>query len=224
MKVAVVKYNAGNIFSVVHALERMGVEPILTDSAEELRSADKVIFPGQGEASSAMHYLREHGLDRIIPSLTQPVLGICIGQQLMCRHSEEGDVDCLGIFDVDVKRFQPRRHEDKIPHMGWNSLQVKSEELRVKSEESKLLLASDCYLNSSLFTFRSSLLEGTPFVYFVHSYYVPVCESTIAVTEYIHPFSAAMQKDNFYATQFHPEKSGAVGQQILRNFLEMKSE
>ena len=224
MKVAVVKYNAGNIFSVVHALERMGVEPILTDSAEELRSADKVIFPGQGEASSAMHYLREHGLDRIIPSLTQPVLGICIGQQLMCRHSEEGDVDCLGIFDVDVKRFQPRRHEDKIPHMGWNSLQVKSEELRVKSEESKLLLASDCYLNSSLFTLRSSLLEGTPFVYFVHSYYVPVCESTIAITEYIHPFSAAMQKDNFYATQFHPEKSGAVGQQILRNFLEMKSE
>ncbi len=202
MKVAVVKYNAGNIFSVVHALERMGVEPILTDSAEELRSADKVIFPGQGEASSAMHYLREHGLDRIIPSLTQPVLGICIGQQLMCRHSEEGDVDCLGIFDVDVKRFQPRRHEDKIPHMGWNSLQVKSEE----------------------FTLRSSLLEGTPFVYFVHSYYVPVCEFTIAVTEYIHPFSAAMQKDNFYATQFHPEKSGAVGQQILRNFLEMKSE
>ena len=202
MKVAVVKYNAGNIFSVVHALERMGVEPILTDSAEELRSADKVIFPGQGEASSAMHYLREHGLDRIIPSLTQPVLGICIGQQLMCRHSEEGDVDCLGIFDVDVKRFQPRRHEDKIPHMGWNSLQVKSEEL----------------------TLRSSLLEGTPFVYFVHSYYVPVCESTIAITEYIHPFSAAMQKDNFYATQFHPEKSGAVGQQILRNFLEMKSE
>lgn len=202
MKVAVVKYNAGNIFSVVHALERMGVEPILTDSAEELRSADKVIFPGQGEASSAMHYLREHGLDRIIPSLTQPVLGICIGQQLMCRHSEEGDVDCLGIFDVDVKRFQPRRHEDKIPHMGWNSLQVKSEE----------------------FTLRSSLLEGTPFVYFVHSYYVPVCESTIAITEYIHPFSAAMQKDNFYATQFHPEKSGAVGQQILRNFLEMKSE
>ena len=202
MKVAVVKYNAGNIFSVVHALERRGVEPILTDSAEELRSADKVIFPGQGEASSAMHYLREHGLDRIIPSLTQPVLGICIGQQLMCRHSEEGDVDCLGIFDVDVKRFQPRRHEDKIPHMGWNSLQVKSEE----------------------FTLRSSLLEGTPFVYFVHSYYVPVCEFTIAVTEYIHPFSAAMQKDNFYATQFHPEKSGAVGQQILRNFLEMKSE
>jgi len=199
MKVAVVKYNAGNIFSVVHALERMGVEPILTDSAEELRSADKVIFPGQGEASSAMHYLREHGLDRIIPSLTQPVLGICIGQQLMCRHSEEGDVDCLGIFDVDVKRFQPRRHEDKIPHMGWNSLQVKSEE----------------------FTLRSSLLEGTPFVYFVHSYYVPVCEFTIAVTEYIHPFSAAMQKDNFYATQFHPEKSGAVGQQILRNFLEL---
>ena len=136
MKVAVVKYNAGNIFSVVHALRRMGVEPILTDDARELRSADRVIFPGQGEASGAMHYLREHGLDDVIRSLTQPVLGICIGQQLMCRHSEEGDVDCLGIFDADVKRFRPLRHEDKIPHMGWNTLHgVQSEERRTKSEE-----------------------------------------------------------------------------------------
>ena len=200
MKVAVVKYNAGNIFSVVHALERMGVEPILTDSAEELRSADRVIFPGQGEASGAMHYLREHGLDRIIRSLTQPVLGICIGQQLMCRHSEEGDVDCLGIFDADVKRFRPLCHEDKIPHMGWNSIQ-----------------------NHNVQNSKSALLEGVDgeFVYFVHSFYVPVCEHTTAVTEYIHPFSAAMQKDNFYATQFHPEKSGAVGQQILHNFLKL---
>ena len=123
MKVAVVKYNAGNIFSVVHALKRMGVEPLLTDSEVELRSADRVIFPGQGEASNAMNYLRERGLDRVIPSLTQPVLGICIGQQLMCRHSEEGDTDCLGIFDAEVKRFQPVKHEDKIPHMGWNSIQ-----------------------------------------------------------------------------------------------------
>ena len=123
MNVAVVKYNAGNIFSVVHALKRMGVEPLLTDSPDELRSADKVIFPGQGEASNAMRYLRERGLDEVIRSLTQPVLGICIGQQLMCRHSEEGDVDCLGIFDAEVKRFVPLKHEDKIPHMGWNSIQ-----------------------------------------------------------------------------------------------------
>ncbi len=215
MKVAVVKYNAGNIFSVIHALQRMGVEPLLTDNAEELRSADRVIFPGQGEASNAMHYLRERGLDRIIPSLTNPVLGICIGQQLMCRHSEEGDVDCLGIFDAEVKRFVPLRHEDKIPHMGWNTLHpVQSEELRMKNKSNQ----SENKGNSG-----SSLFEGLDgeFVYFVHSYYVPVCQHTAAVTEYIHPFSAAMQKDNFFATQFHPEKSGRVGQQILRNFLEL---
>ncbi len=215
MKVAVVKYNAGNIFSVIHALQRMGVEPLLTDNAEELRSADRVIFPGQGEASNAMHYLRERGLDRIIPSLTNPVLGICIGQQLMCRHSEEGDVDCLGIFDAEVKRFVPLRHEDKIPHMGWNTLHpVQSEELRMKNKSNQ----SEDNGNSG-----SSLFEGLDgeFAYFVHSYYVPVCQHTAAVTEYIHPFSAAMQKDNFFATQFHPEKSGRVGQQILRNFLEL---
>ena len=215
MKVAVVKYNAGNIFSVIHALQRMGVEPLLTDNAEELRSADRVIFPGQGEASNAMHYLRERGLDRIIPSLTNPVLGICIGQQLMCRHSEEGDVDCLGIFDAEVKRFVPLRHEDKIPHMGWNTLHpVQGEELRMKNKSNQ----SEDNGNSG-----SSLFEGLDgeFAYFVHSYYVPVCQHTAAVTEYIHPFSAAMQKDNFFATQFHPEKSGRVGQQILRNFLEL---
>ena len=200
MKVAVVKYNAGNIFSVIHALKRMGVEPLLTDSPEELRSADRVIFPGQGEASNAMRYLKERGLDKVILSLTQPVLGICIGQQLMCRHSEEGNVNCLGIFDADVKRFVPVKHEDKIPHMGWNSLSI------AKEDDEKSPFSRD--------------LEGL-FVYFVHSFYVPVCKHTALVTDYIHPFSAAMHKDNFYATQFHPEKSGKVGQQILKNFLEL---
>lgn len=193
MRVAVVKYNAGNIFSVVHALKRIGVEPLLTDSAQALRAADRVVFPGQGEASGAMHYLRERGLVDVIRSLRQPVLGICIGQQLMCRHSEEGDVDCLGIFDAEVKRFQPNRHEDKIPHMGWNDIHDT----------------------------KSPLFEGLEgkFVYFVHSFYVPVTDDTSAVCNYIHPFSAAMQKDNFFATQFHPEKSGTAGQRILENFL-----
>jgi len=217
MKVAVVKYNAGNIFSVIHALQRMGVEPLLTDSAEELRSADRVIFPGQGEASNAMHYLRERGLDKIIPSLTQPVLGICIGQQLMCRHSEEGDVDCLGIFNAEVKRFVPLRHEDKIPHMGWNSLEVIQ-----NSSQSSGAGGTKFKIQNSLFSSPSGEDGRGLFVYFVHSYYVPVCEHTAAVTEYIHPFSAAMHKDNFYATQFHPEKSGAVGQRIIKNFLEIK--
>ena len=218
MKVAIVKYNAGNIFSVVHALQRIGVEPLLTDSAKELRSADRVVFPGQGEASGAMHYLRERGLDEVIRSLTQPVLGICIGQQLMCRHSEEGDTDCLGIFDADVKRFVPLRHEDKIPHMGWNSI-VPPSPLPM-SESTSPAVAAPLFKSLP----QRGSREGAPFVYFVHSYYVPVCKDTIAVCDYIHPFSAAMQKDNFFATQFHPEKSGAVGQQILRNFLELNSE
>ena len=218
MKVAIVKYNAGNIFSVVHALQRIGVEPLLTDSAKELRRADRVVFPGQGEASGAMHYLRERGLDEVIRSLTQPVLGICIGQQLMCRHSEEGDTDCLGIFDADVKRFVPLRHEDKIPHMGWNSLSPCFP--LPMSESTSPAVAAPLFKSLP----QRGSREGAPFVYFVHSYYVPVCKDTIAVCDYIHPFSAAMQKDNFFATQFHPEKSGAVGQQILRNFLELNRE
>ena len=195
MKVAIVKYNAGNIYSVVHALKRLGVEPVVTDDAATMRSADRVLFPGQGEASQAMSYLRQHGLDEVIRSLRQPVLGICIGQQLMCRHSEEGDTDCLGIFPVDVLKFRPTRHEDKVPHMGWNELRTMSDE-RWK-------------------------MENGSFVYFVHSFYVPVCEFTSAVTDYIIPFSAALHRDNFFATQFHPEKSGAVGEHILRMFLEL---
>lgn len=196
MKVAVVKYNAGNIYSVIHALQRMGVEPIFTDDPEELRNADKVLFPGQGEASNAMKYLKSHGLDKTICQLKQPILGICIGQQLMCKHSEEGDVDCLGIFDVEVKRFSPTRHEDKVPHMGWNQLE---------QPKSKLFDG----------------FNGNEFVYFVHSFYVPACNDTIATTNYINPFSAALHRDNFYATQFHPEKSGSVGEKILKNFLDL---
>lgn len=199
MEVAIVKYNAGNIFSVESALRRLGVTPCLTDDAETLRRADCVLFPGQGEASGAMSYLCERGLDDIIRSLRQPVLGICIGQQLLCRHSEEGDTDCLGIFDADVRRFMPESHEDKIPAMGWNEL---------------------TQLQTPLF---AGLKEGD-FVYFVHSYYVPLCSQTIAATDYVQPYSAAMHKDNFYATQFHPEKSGRVGETILSNFLQIAAE
>ena len=201
MNVAIVKYNAGNVFSVINAVKRLGIEPIWTDDADELMKADRVIFPGQGEASHAMSYLREHGLDRVICDLKQPVLGICIGQQLMCRHSEEGDTDCLGIFPMEVKRFVPQRHEDKVPQMGWNSINVN--------------------LNLNVNPLFKGLNDGD-FVYFVHSYYVPLHEEfTIAKTNFTLDYSAAIHKDNFYATQFHPEKSGAVGETILRNFIEM---
>lgn len=195
--IAIVKYNAGNIRSVINALRRLGVEPELTDDALRLQQADRVIFPGQGEAASAMSYLREHGLDTIIRNLRQPVLGICVGQQLLCRHSEEGDVDCLGVFDTDVRRFQPESKEDKVPAMGWNQLEVKSEKLR-----------------DGLFAGLEQL-----WVYFVHSYYCPLCADTVATTHHILDYSASLQHENFYATQFHPEKSGSVGEQILRNFL-----
>ncbi len=197
MEVAIVKYNAGNIYSVVNALRRLGIEPTLTDCAEELQRADRVLFPGQGEAGTTMHYIREHHLDDIIRDLKQPVLGICVGQQLLCQHSEEGNTDCIGIFPVEVKRFCPHHHEEKVPAMGWNTLQdVKSDLFKGLGEEE--------------------------YVYFVHSFYVPVCEFTIATADYILPYSAALHKDNFYATQFHPEKSGKVGEKILRNFLELK--
>ena len=197
MEVAIVKYNAGNIYSIVNALKRMGIEPLLTDDPELLKKADRVLFPGQGEAKGAMEYLKARGLDAVIRDLKQPVFGICVGQQLLCKHSEEGDVDCIGIFDAPVVRFRPERHEDKVPCMGWNKL----------------------------YNTKSPLMEGLgddPYVYFVHSYYVPVCEETIATADYILPYSASMNKDNFYTCQFHPEKSGTVGERILRNFLDLK--
>ena len=204
MNVAIVKYNAGNIYSVVNALRRLGVEPLLTDDAEQLQKADRVLFPGQGEARGAMDYLKARRLDEVIRQLRQPVLGICIGQQLLCRHSEEGDTDCIGIFDVDVKRFSPTRHEDKVPCMGWNQLRfAQNEKWEVRNEK----------------LFRG--LGDAPYVYFVHSYYVPLCEHTAAVADYVLPYSAALQKDNFYTCQFHPEKSGRVGEQIIKNFLEL---
>lgn len=196
MEVAIIQYDAGNIYSVVNALKRLGVDPIITDSPEKLQAADKVLFPGQGEASTAMEYLRRHRLDSVIRDLRQPVLGICVGLQLMCQHSEEGDTDCIGIFPIDVRRFRPERHEDKVPCMGWNALG---------------------HLGTPLF---KGLREGE-YVYFVHSYYAPTCEWTIAQANYIQPYSAALHRNNFYATQFHPEKSGAVGEQILKNFLEL---
>jgi glutamine amidotransferase len=196
MNVAIVKYNAGNVYSVVNALRRMGIDPLLTDDAEALRKADRVFFPGQGHAGEAMEYLKARRLDEVIRDLKQPVFGICVGQQLLCKHSEEGDTDCIGIFDEEVKRFQPKNHEDKVPCMGWNQLYD---------------------IKSPLF----NGLDDGDYVYFVHSFFVPVCAETIATADYILPYSASMQKDNFYTCQFHPEKSGKVGERILKNFLEL---
>ena len=205
MKVSIVKYNAGNIFSVINAVKRLGIEPLLTDDREELMSSDKVIFPGQGEASNAMAYLKERNLDQVIRDLRQPVLGICIGQQLLCSHSEEGDTECIGVFPMEVKRFVPVNHEDKIPQMGWNQLLHLSKEGRPVSP------------------LLQGLNEGD-FVYFVHSYYVPLHEEyTIATTNFTLDYSAAIQKGNFFATQFHPEKSGRVGERILKNFLDIEA-
>lgn len=193
--IAIIDYNAGNVQSVLFALERLGVEAVLTADHQLIRQAEKVIFPGVGEASTTMAFLKEKGLDKLIRELTQPVLGICLGMQLLCRHSEENDTPCLGIIPQEVRRFQPL-HGEKVPHMGWNTLRVKP---------------------GGLFT---SALDGQ-YVYFVHSYYVETGPFTTAETTYIQPFSAALQKDNFYATQFHPEKSGSVGEQILRNFINL---
>ncbi|MCE5173999.1 MAG: imidazole glycerol phosphate synthase subunit HisH [Bacteroidales bacterium] len=196
MKVAIIKYNAGNIYSVMHGLKRIGIEPIVTDDKSFILSADKVIFPGVGEASSTMAYLHEHKLDELIRDLKQPVLGICIGLQLMCKHSEEGNTECLGIFDAEVKRFQSQKISDKVPQMGWNTIHS---------------------LQTKLFTPEME----NQYVYYVHSYYATCCSQTIAVTDYLQPFSAALNRDNFYATQFHPEKSGLLGESILRNFMNL---
>ena len=197
MNIVIIKYNAGNIESVSNALLRLGIQAEITGEQEKIREADKVIFPGVGEASTTMAYLKKEGLDILIPSLKQPVLGICLGLQLMCSHSEERDTPCLGIFEEQVKRFIPKKgmeYVTKVPHMGWNNITK---------------------LNSSLFD--ESI--DNQFVYFVHSYYATVGEHTAALGNYINPFSAALHRDNFYATQFHPEKSGTVGAKILENFL-----
>lgn len=195
MSVVVIDYNAGNTRSVFYALQRYGIDAVFTKDPQEIRSASKVIFPGVGEASTTMAFVREQGLDKIIPSLTQPVLGICLGMQLMCSWSEEGDTECLGIFEAKVKRFRPTKGE-KVPHMGWNTIFNLDPKLFPKELEQQ-------------------------FVYFVHSYYVEMTSFTAATTQYCLPFSAAMHRDNFYATQFHPEKSGDVGGRILQHFLNL---
>jgi glutamine amidotransferase len=191
--IAIIKYNAGNTRSVLNAVRRLGYECVITDNSEEISNASHIILPGVGEARSAMQYLKENKLDTVIKSLEQPFLGICLGLQLMCKYSEENDTDCLGIFDVMIKKFPPHQ---TVPHMGWNNLNT---------------------YNSSLFKNFSS--EDN--VYFVHSYYAETGEHTIATCDYIIPFSAALSHNNFYATQFHPEKSGATGEKILKNFLQL---
>lgn len=194
MKLVIIKYNAGNIQSVSFALERLAVNFEITDDPLKIQAADKVIFPGVGEASTTMNYLKDKNLDKVIVGLKQPVLGICLGMQLLCKYSEENDTACLGIFQDEVKKFNPAK-DFKVPHMGWNNLTL-----------------SNSWLDP--------VLENA-YAYFVHSYYVPVNEHTSAITDYITPFSAAMHKDNFYAVQFHPEKSAATGELVLKSFLKL---
>jgi glutamine amidotransferase len=197
VKLAIIKYNAGNIQSVLYALERIGVSAVVTDDQEEIKSADKVIFPGVGEASTAMNYLCERNLDLLIKGLQQPVLGICLGMQLMCSHSEENNTDCLGIFEEPVKRFTPAAGDNiKVPQIGWNTI-------------SKL---------------KTSLFHHVPensYCYFVHGYYAAAGEHTIAETQYVLSYSSALHRNNFYGVQFHPEKSAAAGEQILKNFIQI---
>lgn len=193
MEIAIIKYNAGNVQSVMYALDRIGMKYQWTDDEKVIRSADKVIFPGVGEASTAMAYLREKGLDQLIPSLKQPVLATCIGMQLLCRDSEENNTNCMGVFDVPVKRFVSS--DLKIPHVGWNSIQANGENILMEG------------------------LKKEEYVYFVHSFYAPINPYTTATCDYAQPFSAMLQKDNFYAAQFHAEISGMAGQKIIQNFL-----
>lgn len=196
MKTAVIKYNSGNVQSVLYALERLGADAELTDDPEKILSADKVIFPGQGEASSAMRYLKARKLDSLIKEIKQPFLGVCLGLQLLCEHSEENDTECLGIFPVKVKKFIPENTQEfKVPHVGWNELENLSDNPILKD------------------------LPANPFVYYVHSYFAELSEMTIAQTHYIHDFSAMLHLDNYYAIQAHPEKSGEVGEKLLSNFL-----
>lgn len=192
MKIAIIKYNAGNIRSMAFALERLGIEYTVTDNKEEILKADKVIFPGVGEAQSTMAYLNDTKLSLVIKELTQPVLGVCLGMQLLCNYSEENNTNCLGVFDESVKLFSPQKNE-KVPHMGWNSITL-----------------SNSWINQEL---------NDSYLYFVHSYYVPINKYTAAITDYIQPFSAALHKNNFYGVQFHPEKSAAAGEAILQSFL-----
>jgi glutamine amidotransferase len=194
MNLAIVKYNAGNIQSVLYALERIGASAVVTDDHDRLRSADKVIFPGVGEASSAMRYLRERGLDQVLIHLQQPVLGICLGMQLMCAYSEENDTTCLGIFSETVKLFKPSDPALKVPQIGWNTIS---------------------HLKTALF----SKVQEDSYCYFVHSYYASLGDQTIATTDYVQPYSSGLHTRNFYGVQFHPEKSAAVGEQILKNFI-----
>ncbi|MGL6269438.1 MAG: imidazole glycerol phosphate synthase subunit HisH [Chitinophagaceae bacterium] len=196
MELRIIKYNAGNIQSVLYALERIGISAEVTDDAEALKKADKIIFPGVGEASTAMRYLQERKLDKLICSLSQPVLGICLGMQLMCRYSAENDTECLGIFDEEVNLFKATDAGIKIPQIGWNNI-----------------------YNLSTPLFRD--IPEQSYCYFVHSYYASHGEHTIGSTDYIMPYSSALQKNNFYGVQFHPEKSADVGEQILRNFLDL---
>jgi len=196
MKIAVIKYNSGNVQSVLYALERLGIDAVLTDDPSLIRAADKVIFPGQGEASTAMNYLKARKLDLLIKDLKQPFLGVCLGLQLLCEHSDENDTECLGILPVKVKRFMPvDSQEFKVPHVGWNELEQ---------------LGSDPLLKD---------LPSSPFVYYVHSFYAELSEYTIATTHYVHDFSAILRRDNYWAIQAHPEKSSLVGQKLLSNFL-----